>query len=44
LTQALDDLMNDPRLTSKQKQAAEQVVEVFVAWLRNQLAQNKIKV
>ena len=44
LTKVLDDLMNDPRLTSKQKQAAEQVVEVFVAWLRNQLAQNKIKV
>jgi len=44
LTKAFDDLMNDPRLTPKQKQAAEQVVEIFVAWLRNQLAQNKIKV
>ena len=44
LTKALDELMNDPRLTPKQKQAAEQVVEVFVAWLRDQLAEKKIRV
>ena len=44
LTKALDGLMNDPGLTTKQKQAAEQVLEVFVKWLQDQMVKKKIRI
>ncbi len=42
LQQVINELLNDPRLSAKQKLIAESLLEIFVKWLRDELSKGQL--